>query len=285
MWCLTDLVKRVLCMRSSSKIVSFYGAKGGVGKSIIAANFANILSLYGYKVLLIDLSLGLGNQDIIFNINNKTNLLGLLKDRLTLEETLIPIKENLYLITNESGDEIYNYHSNEIIEKLFSTTTIFDRFDYILLDMPSSISFDAQNFLKLSDEVVIISDPTPISLTNSYTNIKIASNYEKNIHLIFNKVSGSYESDLIFDKIENVISKNLKIKDRLNYLGSISNSKKIEKSTKNRTLFSDKYPNSNASYEIDKIIQNFIRKLEQKMLNSHRRKGFTASIRSLIEKI
>ena len=272
-------------MRSSSKIVSFYGAKGGVGKSIIAANFANILSLYGYKVLLIDLSLGLGNQDIIFNINNKTNLLGLLKDRLTLEETLIPIKENLYLITNESGDEIYNYHSNEIIEKLFSTTTLFDRFDYILLDMPSSISFDAQNFLKLSDEVVIISDPTPISLTNSYTNIKIASNYEKNIHLIFNKVSGSYESDLIFDKIENVISKNLKIKDRLNYLGSISNSKKIEKSTKNRTLFSDKYPNSNASYELDKIIQNFIRKLEQKMLNSHRRKGFTASIRSLIEKI
>jgi len=271
-------------MSSSTKIISFAGAKGGVGKSIIASNFANILSIYGYKVLVIDLSIGLANQDIIFNINNKTNLLSLLKEEASLEEILTPIKERLYLIANENGDEIYNYHVNEIIENLFSTSTLFDKFDYIFLDLANSISFDTQTFLKLSDEVIIVSEPTPISLTNSYTNIKIASNFDKNINIIFNKVSGNYESNLIFDKIEKVISKNLKLKDKLNYLGSISKSKKIEKSTKNRVLFSNKYPNSNSSYELDKIVQNFIIKVEQKMLNSNRRKGFTASIRSLIEK-
>jgi len=271
-------------MRTESKIVAFAGAKGGVGKSIIASNFANILSIYGYKVLVIDLSIGVANQDIIYNIGNKKNLLNLLKEEVSLEEILIPIKENLYLIANENGDEIYNYHVNEIVENLFSTTMLFEKFDYILLDLSSSISFDTQTLLKLSDEVIIVSEPTPISLTNTYTNIKIVSQFDKNINIIFNKVSGSYESNLIFDKIEKVISKNLKLKDRLNYLGYISNSKIVEKSTKNRVLFSDKYPNSNASYELDKIVQNFIEKVEQKMLSSHRRKGFTASIRSLIEK-
>ncbi len=271
-------------MSNDPKVLTLTSGKGGVGKSIISANLANILSYYDYKVLIIDMSLGLSNQDIIFSTDNRKNLLHLLKDEASLDDVIIELKQNLSLLSNDSSDEIFNYHPKEIETKLQEVISHAKSFDYIIIDNLTGISPYVQLAIKLADEAIIVSEATPISITDAYTSIKIAKKFDKSISIIFNKVSGSYEADLIFNKLEKVVLKNLDTKDKLQFLGSLSKSNLIEKSTKNRVIFTDTYPNSHSSSELNEIVKNLIFKLEQKMLYSKRRKSLNVFVRRLIEK-
>ena len=49
-----------------NKIVNFLSAKGGVGKSVIVANFGEILSEIGYRTAIIEAP-SFNNQEIILN--------------------------------------------------------------------------------------------------------------------------------------------------------------------------------------------------------------------------
>ncbi len=271
-------------MDKSAKIIAITSGKGGVGKSIISANMANILSYYGYRVVVVDVSFGLSNQDIIFHIPNSKNLLHYLKDEASLGEIMVEIKQNLFLIPSESGNEIFDFDASEVIERLITRDKILDMVDYLIFDTSSGIYPTVESFIEASDEVIVVTEPTPTAITDAYATIKIASNHNKSISMILNRVSSSHEGNLIFDKIDKVATQNLNLEKNIEFLGSISTSKIIEKTSKYRELFTSRYPNSNSSYELNEIIKKFIKKLEHKVLHSHRRKSFTVFVRHLIEK-
>lgn len=74
-----------------TKIVNFLSAKGGVGKSVIAANFAEILSEQGYRTAIIEAP-NLNNQEIILN--------ALQRKRISLPSAIaIKISQNLTLVS------------------------------------------------------------------------------------------------------------------------------------------------------------------------------------------
>ncbi|AKT93363.1 P-loop NTPase [Campylobacter gracilis] len=74
-----------------TKIVNFLSAKGGVGKSVIAANFAEILSEQGYRTAIIEAP-NLNNQEIILN--------ALQRKRISLPSAIaVKISQNLTLVS------------------------------------------------------------------------------------------------------------------------------------------------------------------------------------------
>lgn len=74
-----------------NKIVNFLSAKGGVGKSVIAANFAEILSEQGYRTAIIEAP-NLNNQEIILN--------ALQRKRISLPSAVaVKISQNLTLVS------------------------------------------------------------------------------------------------------------------------------------------------------------------------------------------
>ncbi len=267
-----------------TKIIAITSGKGGVGKSTLAANMAYLLSQKGYRVAVFDADIGLANLDIIFNVKASKNLLNVLKGESTLSEVVIEVKENLLLIPGESGDEIFDFNHQVILDRFMEEASFLDTLDYLIIDTGAGIGRHVQLFLEEADEVIVLTTPDPSAITDAYATIKVTSQVNSHISLLLNFVENPQEANLIFNKIKNVADNNLDSRLNLHFLGALSRDSIILKSAKYRLLFTQEYPNSVATYELNEIIQNLVYKLEHKVLDSKVRKSFAVFVRRLIEK-
>ncbi len=271
-------------MNKKPKIISLVSAKGGVGKSVIGANLAHLLSKEEYSTLLIDLNLGLGNQDILFGINPTYNLLHYLKDKVDFDQISLEISPTLNLIPIDNGDEIFAFNHDEIISRILHEEML-EKYDYIILDLPCDISPQMSHFLKVSDLFWLVSEPTPPAITNAYTFLKLAQQFQVPIAFIFNKTRNDQEAEVLFEKIEALAQKHLKLTADLFLAGSIPQDPMIDRATKNRYLFAQHSPNSYVTYQLYQILSHSLFKLEHKVLQKKRRKSFAVLVRKIIEKL
>ena len=95
---------RTLLQNSSQKpnpnthVIAITSGKGGVGKSTISANMANILAKNGRKTVLFDADIGLANLDVLLNVRTSKNLLDVLKGECEFGDIIVEVKQNLYLV-------------------------------------------------------------------------------------------------------------------------------------------------------------------------------------------
>lgn len=144
------------------KVISFSNQKGGVGKTTSAVNVAASLGVLGHKVLLIDLD-PQGNATSGVGISKKqlkTSINDVLIGESTAEEAIIVTEfENLDIIPANialAGAEysLYQEGGSESIMKN-ALAPIKDRYDYIIIDCPPSLSMLTVNAMVASDGIII----------------------------------------------------------------------------------------------------------------------------------
>ncbi len=268
---------------SRTKFIAITSGKGGVGKSTISANMANILANNGYKVGLFDADIGLANLDVILNVRIDRNILHVLKGECSLNDVIVPIKKNLILIPGESGDEILKYSEQFLFERFLEETKVLDDLDFMIIDTGAGIGEHIQLFLEAADEVIVVTVPDPAAITDAYATIKITSKTQSYIHLILNMVKSEKEAQLVFDKINKVAQANIGNGLKLNLIGKLPEDKIVSKSIKQRTLFTNDAPNSLASLDMKRIVNNLVYKLERKVLQSDTNKSFGSFFKRIIE--
>jgi flagellar biosynthesis protein FlhG len=283
---LQELVKngsRSAKTNQKTKYISITSGKGGVGKSTLSANLANVLSKKGYKVGLFDADLGLANLDVILNVRIDKNILHVLKGDVSLEDIIVQVKKNLILIPGESGDEILKYNDQFLYERFFEETQILDDLDFMIIDTGAGIGGHIQLFLEASDEVIVVTVPDPAAITDAYATIKVTSRVKPMMHLVLNMAKSAKEAELIFEKISKVATANIEGVS-LNLLGYLPEDKIVSKSIKQRTLFTDDAPNGIASHELKRIVNKLTYRLEHKVLKDEDDRGFGSFLKSLIDK-
>lgn len=281
---LKDLVKKPASNKPHrTHFVAVTSGKGGVGKSTIGANMANVLASYGYKVGLFDADIGLANLDVILNVRIDKNILHVLKGECSLEDILIKVSENLILIPGESGDEILKYNDQFIYERFFEESAILDDLDFLIIDTGAGIGDMIQLFLEASDEVIIVTVPDPAAITDSYAMIKVTSKIKKSLLMVLNMVRSDKEADLIFQKIKKVAEQNIGPDLNLSMLGKLENDKIVSRSIKQRTLFTNDAPTSQVSRDMQEIVKNLVYKLERKVLENRLNQGFNGFFRRLMD--
>ena len=161
---------------SSKTIIAVGGAKGGVGKSALAANLAVGLALLGQQVVLADLDLGGADVHLYLGVKSLPKTWNDLLDKKenSIEDiiTRTPF-EGLKLIGGDSsklGSENLPYaQKRKIMRHLREIEG-----DYLILDLGGNTSYNALDFFLFADHKIVISGTEPASILDSYSFVKVA---------------------------------------------------------------------------------------------------------------
>jgi flagellar biosynthesis protein FlhG len=155
-------------------ILPVASGKGGVGKSLIAANLAIALAQAGKKVYLADLDLGGSNLHLILGAQTQESGIGtfLTKSGRDFQECVsITDYANLLFIPGDSEipglANLTSHQKHRIIRGLTSLEG-----DYLILDLGAGTSLNTIDFFLISGSGIIVTTPTPTATVNAYLFLK-----------------------------------------------------------------------------------------------------------------
>jgi len=193
--------------RRPARVLAITGGKGGVGKSNIAANLGICMSAARKKTLLIDADLGLGNLDIILNINSKFNISHLLKGKKNIEDIIQVGPEGLEVVCGVSGLEEYANLSEFQRQRLINELSkLQNTNDVIIIDTAAGISKSVIGFCLASDHTLVVTTPEATAMTDAYATIKVLvkNMFTGRISLVVNMADSLAEGKKTYQQIANV---------------------------------------------------------------------------------
>ena len=168
------------------QIVAIASGKGGVGKSLIAANLAIALAQVNKKVILADMDLGGSNLHLILGEHVGTRGLGtfLNNGKTTIDSVIYPTAwKNLQFIPGEAelpGVANIGFPAKKRLMRALNSLDV----DFLILDLGAGTSHNTIDFFLLSGYGVLVATPYLTSTLNAYLFLKNA---------VFRILTGSYD--------------------------------------------------------------------------------------------
>ncbi|UCG99868.1 MAG: P-loop NTPase [Deltaproteobacteria bacterium] len=156
-------------------IIAVGGAKGGIGKSIFAANLGVFLASKGKRTVLVDLDLGGANLHLYLGETLlEKNINDFLSRRApTLEKIMVPTLYGPQLI---GGDSSQLGAANIAFAKKLGLLGSIKRIDadYVIIDLGGDTSYNIIDFFLAADQGIVMTTRDPASCLDAYNFIKVA---------------------------------------------------------------------------------------------------------------
>lgn len=234
--------------RKALTVVAVTSGKGGVGKTTVSLNLAISLARLGLRTLLFDADLGLANVHVYAGIHPKGTLADVVSGRAKLEEVVSSGIANVSVVCGDSGvarmadlNQRFTEYLSRELERLAAS------YDIILVDTAAGISNQVIEFLRIADDMVVVTTPNIAATLDAYSVIKIVrqNRLSGRIHVLTNLVSSEAQSHEVFGKLRACSQKFLAYSPA--YLGYLINDPFVEETNaKRQPLVVTRPTNTNA---------------------------------------
>lgn len=241
-----------------ARVITVTSGKGGVGKSNTSINLACQFKKMGQRVIILDADFGLANIEIMFGAVPKHNLCDLIYQGKSITDIITWGPMDIGFISGGSGiaglSNLSRDYLNYIIQNLAKLDAIAD---IIIIDTSAGISDAVLDFLVASGEILVVATPEPTSITDSYSLLKALSRHprfsreDSQIKVVANKVSGNIEGETMYNKLNTVVNRYLKLP--VTYLGAIPRDHCLETAVMQQKPVSMQSPNSKSAIAFEKM--------------------------------
>lgn len=243
---------------SKTKAIAVVSGKGGVGKSNFSLNFSISLSRKGFKVLLFDMDIGMGNLDILMGKSPDKSIVDYLSGDFLLHEVIIDGPEGISFIAGGTG-LTQLVHIDE--EKLNSFTDALhnhlEQYDYLIFDMGAGINEDSLKVLLSVHEIFVITTPEPTSLTDAYATMKFVHLQDSMLpfFLVVNRAQTEKEGKETLRRLSEVMNQFLG-KESIS-LGVLPDDRAIQQAVRRQIPFISYNPKSAAAKALEDITNQY----------------------------
>lgn len=251
--------------RPLARVITVTSGKGGVGKSNTAINLAIQFRKMGQKVIILDADFGLANIEIMFGAVPKHNLCDLIYQGKSIRDIITWGPMEVGFISGGSGIAGMSNLSKDYLSYIIQNLVELDEMaDTIIVDTGAGISDAVLEFLVASGEILLVTTPEPTSITDSYSLLKALGRHPRfsadtsQIKVIANKVFSEAEAEALYEKLEAVVSRYLKIP--ISYLGMIPQDNQLTKAVMQQMPVSLDNPRARSALAYEAIAAKLMNK-------------------------
>jgi len=236
------------------RIIAITSGKGGVGKTNIVLNLCLALSLLERRVFLLDADMGLANVDVLLGLTPQYTLEHVMKGQKEIREVLLTGPAGFKILPSGSGiSELSEMSFDQQMHLFEELSRIGDDYDYLFIDTGAGISSNVLRFNASANEIVIVANSEPTSITDAYALMKLlAIKYHiRDFSLIANSVASEKEGRGVFDTLHRVCSQFLNV--TLTFLGSVPYDRSVHRSVRRQKPLLELFPQSPAGRNLTRI--------------------------------
>ena len=244
--------------RPLARVITVTSGKGGVGKSNVSINLALQFRKMGQRVIILDADFGLANIEIMFGTVPKHNLCDLIYQGKNIKDIITWGAGDVGFISGGSGIVGMSNLSKDYLDYIIQNLVQLDAIaDVIIIDTGAGISDAVLEFLVASGEILLVTTPEPTSITDSYSLLKALNRHPRfskensKIKVIANRVNKVTEGQNLFNKLEVVVSRYLKLP--IGYLGAIPWDTQLSDAVMQQKPVSLNNPNAKSSLAFEEI--------------------------------
>ena len=251
--------------RPVARVITVTSGKGGVGKSKTAINLAIQFRKMGQRVIILDADFGLANIEIMFGTVPKHNLCDLIYQGKNIKEIITWGPMEVGFISGGSGIAGLSNLSRDYLVYIIQNLAELDAIaDVIIIDTGAGISDAVLEFLVASGEILLVTTPEPTSITDSYALLKALNRHPRfmmeasQIKVIANKVDSQNEGQALFNKLNAVVSRYLKLP--ISYLGAVPQDNQLSKAVMQQMPVSLQTPQAKSALAYEAIAAKLMNK-------------------------
>lgn len=151
-----------------SEVVLVASGKGGTGKTMFSTNMGATLAQAGYRVMLLDMDMGLRNMDLYLGMENRVvyNIMDVLSGICRISKATVKVDgfNTLYFMAaapRRDDRDITPLHMQVLCEKLKEI------FDFIIIDCPAGVGDMLDVSIPCSDRAVIVTEPESAAIRDA----------------------------------------------------------------------------------------------------------------------
>ena len=262
------IIKANIQSRPLARVITVTSGKGGVGKSNTAINLAIQFRKMGQRVIILDADFGLANIEIMFGAVPKHNLCDLIYQGKRINEIITWGPMDVGFISGGSGIAGMSNLSRDYLMYIIKNLSELDSIaDIIIVDTGAGINDAVLEFLVASGEILLVTTPEPTSITDSYSLLKALYRHPRfreditKVKMISNRVEKEAEGVVLFNKLNSVVTRYLKIP--MTYLGSVPQDNQLIKAVMQQSPISIYNPAAKSSLAYETIAARLLDKEEE----------------------